>query len=275
MRRRAFLFGSIALQAASGSIRVGCQTRAYGSPIRDRARLLGVLEDLVAAGYVGFETNHQSLAHSFAAPDPMRREIQSRRIALIGLHFSAGLYDPAAIAREQAQLLEVARATRVLGGSHLVLSSGPVPADEIERRCRELNRAGEALRAMDVRLCIHNHTHELEDGARQLRTLLDATDPALVSMVLDVGNRFPPEYPALQAARGHLGRIAGFHLRDTVAGQEVLMGKGAFDFAALATLLHEANWSGWLIVEVNRRDDVPSREMVEHCRAHLRQTMRV
>ena len=114
MRRREFVLATLAAARGAGPIRVGCQTRAYGSPLRDRAKLLAVLEELVAAGYEGFETNFQSLAHSFAAPEPMRREIEKRRIALIGLHSSAGLFEPAKIEQEQAGLLEVARATKAL-----------------------------------------------------------------------------------------------------------------------------------------------------------------
>jgi sugar phosphate isomerase/epimerase len=274
MRRREFVLGVLAAPGG-GRVRVGCQTRAYGSPIRDRAKLLAVLEDLAAAGYEGFETNHQSLAHSFTDPEPMRREIEKRRIEMIGLHFSAGLFDPARIEQEQSQLGEVARATRALGGGWVVLSSGKVPPEGLERRCRELNRAGRALREIGVRLCFHNHTHELEDGARHLKTVLAGTDPELVSMVLDVGNRFPPEYPAVQAAKEHLSRIAGFHLRDTVQGEEVRMGTGEFDFAALGKVIRGAGWSGWLIVEVNQRQDVASRGYVEEIRGFLRRTMGV
>jgi len=99
----------------------------------------------------------------------MRREIEKRRIALIGLHFSAGLWVPARIEREQAQLLEVSRATRALGGAYVVLSSGRVPAGSLERRCRERDRAGAALRGSGVRLAVHNHSHELEQGGRHFR----------------------------------------------------------------------------------------------------------
>ena len=39
--------------------------------------------------------------------------------------------------------------------------------------------------------------------------------------------------------------------------------------------LREADWSGWVIVEVNRRDDMSSDELVLKARNHLRQTMEI
>ncbi|HYM12380.1 MAG TPA: hypothetical protein VEU62_16710, partial [Bryobacterales bacterium] len=86
-RREFFLVSLGAALARSGAaaegVRLGCQTRAYGSPIRDRAKLLSVLDDLAALGYAGFETNFASLEASFADPEPMRKEIEKRRIGLI------------------------------------------------------------------------------------------------------------------------------------------------------------------------------------------------
>ena len=58
---------------------------------------------------------------------------------------------------------------------------------------RALNRAGNACRELGIRLCSHHHAHELENEARVLRAILDDTDPRR-SIVLDVGNPFPPDF---------------------------------------------------------------------------------
>ena len=283
LTRRDVLASSLAFALApaadSSRVRLGCQTRAYGSPISDREKLLAVLDDLAALGYEGFETNFQSLAHSFADPEPTRREIEKRRIKLIGLHLGVGFFDLARIEQEQAQVAEVARAVKALGGTHLMLS-GNQPrdgwsAERIEHKCEALNRAGRSCIGLGVRLCAHNHTHELQHGAAHLKAVFTKTDPKVVSFVLDVGNVFPPEFTALDAVRQFGSRIAAFHLRDLAQGREVVMGTGDFDFAALGRVLHEIGWPGWLIVEVNRRGDIPSRRLVEMARDHVRKTMKL
>jgi len=268
IRRREFLATSLAATLASGQsrskIRVGCQTRAYGSPIRDRNKLLPALDDLAAIGYEGFETNFASLEHSFAEPAPMRQEIQKRGIELIGLHLG-----------DRKQIPRVAEATKALGGTHVMLSEPRLPAAAQAqlRLCRELDDAGRLCRQLGIRLCSHNHSHELENAGHQIKTVLAETDPQNVSLVLDVGHVFPSEFGVADIVGKYGSRIAAFHLRDTKAGQEVLMGTGDFDFSALARVLDETRWSGWLIVEINPRSDIPSRKLAQMAREHVRKTM--
>ncbi len=248
-------------RAATPKVQVGCQTRAYGSPIPDRGRFLGVLDDLAELGYEGFETNYRSLEHSFDDPAPMRREFEKRGVELIGLHLGVGLFDPEKIAGEQEQILRIAKAVHGLGGKHIILSGRRLPTEAAGRatraalasKARELNRAGRSCRDLGVRVSFHNHRHELAHNAEEITYMLTETDPDLVSLVLDVGHPFPPRLPATEFVYQYPNRIAGFHLRDTKAGKEVMIGSGDFDFAALGKAIRRTGWLGWLIVEVNRR----------------------
>src|SRR5437870_8280884 len=180
--RRELVLASLAALAdvqARSRIRIGCQTRAWGSPLRDRAQLLSALSELRELGYEGFETNYASLAESFANPEPARVEIARRGVPLIGLHMGAALFNPARVEKEQEQIAQVARAVQDFGGEYLMLSGSGAPQspDLLKSKCRELNRAGKACRALGVRLCSHNHAQELANDARILRAVLDDTDP--------------------------------------------------------------------------------------------------
>jgi inosose dehydratase len=276
--RRELLLGAAAALTGAGArpgVRLGCQTRAWGSPLRDRAKLLAALSDLHQLGYEGFETNFASLADSFADPAPARAEIAKRGVPLIGLHMGARLFHPARLEKEQAQIAQVARATRDFGGQYLMLSGAGMPgtAEEMKTKCSELNRAGKVCAGLGVRVCSHNHAHELEQDARVLRGVLDGTDPALVSVVLDTGNTFPSTFTPAGIVRRYGQRIPAFHLRDALAGKEVLFGEGETDFPALGRALAETGWSGWLIVEVNANPRIPSRRMVESARDFIRTLM--
>ena len=293
--RRGFLASSLAtglgfgllraglLRAAPASgIHVGCQTRAYGSPIRDRAKFLSVLEDLAEIGYEGFETNFHSLEHSFDNPAAMRKELE-KRLPMFGLHLGVGLFDPLKIPGEQEQIQRVATAVAALGGNNIVISGRTLPArpdgsaerHALASKVRELDRAGEFCARLGVRASFHNHRHELVHDAEEIHFVLGETDPKLVSMVLDVGHVFPAAWPVTKLVEKYGSRIAAFHLRDTTGGKEVMIGTGDFDFHALGRVLRETGWQGWLIVEVNRRDDMPSRELAKKVRQHLRATMKM
>jgi inosose dehydratase len=271
------------LLAASKKPRVGCQTRAYGSPIPDKAKLLGVLEDLKTAGYEGFETNFRSLEHSFDDPAPMRREIDKRGVPLIGLHLGAGLFEPAKLEAERSQILRCARASRDLGGQHLIVSGrqlptrpdGQVVADALETKAREAERLGAELRKMGVRLSIHNHAHEVAHDAAEMRRLIALTTNENVGLLFDVGHVHYDEVDSAAFVREYGERITGLHIRDVKGGEEVLIGTGKIDFAALDEAVRETAWNGWLIVEVNERKDISSRDLVNRARGHLRKTMGV
>jgi len=283
--RRQFLATGLTplLAAAPNRIRVGCQTRAYGSPIPDRDKFLAVLSDLGKLGYEGFETNYRSLEHSFMQPRRMRREFESRGVAMMGLHIGVGLFDPTKILDEHKLIHRVAGAVSEFGGGHVIASGRPLPtnaeghaaAGALQSKANELNAAGETCRRFGVRLSFHNHRHELAHDAEEIRHVLRETDPALVSLWLDVGHPFPKAWPVTRLVHEYGPRIAGFHLRDTKAGDEVLFGAGDFDFAALGRALREAGWRGWLVLEVNRREDISSRDLVDRCRKHLRETMKI
>lgn len=285
--RRGFLAGllagSLVPAAAAPKIRVGCQTRAYGSPIPDRDKLLSALDDLRATGYEGFETNYRSLEHSFQDPAPMRAEIEKRGIVLIGLHLGSKLFDAADLEKEHAQIRQVATAAKALGGTHLMLSVRTLPRDsaghpdrEVEKRRNiQLNDAGRACRELGIRLAAHNHLQQSLHNAEEIATILGSTDPDCVSLLLDVAYTHQGGVDAPAFVRRHGSRIAGFHLRDVRGEEEVIVGAGEVDFRGLGQALADTGWSGWCILEINRRPDVSSRELVKNARAHLRNTMNI
>ena len=267
--------------AAQGGMRVGCQTRAYGSPLPDRAEFLAVLDDLRETGYVGFETNYRTLEQSFDNPAPMRREIEQRGVEMIGLHVGAGLFEADKIPADRKLVERVARATAELGGKHVIVSGrrlpetadGRVECAAVLRKAQQLESLSKSCRQLGVTLSSHNHTYEVRNDAEEIRLLLGNSEN--VSLLFDVGHVHNDEVNVPEFLAEHADRIAGLHLRDVRGGDEVIIGTGKVDFSSIARSLRQRSWQGWLIVEINKRDDIPSREMVTRVREHLRKTMKV
>jgi inosose dehydratase len=281
--RRGFLGGLLAAAAAPApaGIRVGCQTRVYGVPIRDTQKLLSILDDLRATGYQGFETNFASLEASFADPAPLRAEFEKRAVPLIGLHLGARLTQPDQIEKEQAQIERVARAVRGFGGTHLVLSGSGIPTaadgkldlEILKRKAREFSRAGKICRDLGIRLASHNHPQETERNGEEMIAVLSATDPQLVSLLLDIGYTHLARLDAPAFIKKYGARIDGFHVRDYRGKQEAPMGQGEVDLRGLARALAETRWAGWVILEMNTMRDVPSRDLVAGARAYMKKEM--
>ena len=69
-------------------------------------------------------------------------------------------------------------------------------------------------------------------------------------------------------------RLKGIHIRDHHATKEVVLGEGDLNLAAVARALHRANWSGWAILEVNKRTDRTSRKMIEDAHHYIEDKMK-
>ena len=126
-----------------------------------------------------------------------------------------------------------------------------------------------------MRLCVHNHAKEVSNRAEELIAVAKGTDKGLVSFVvdvsffLDVGLR--PEKWVGRFAQ----RMEGIHLRDHRAGKEVVLGEGELNPEALASSLRKAGWAGWVILELNKRKDKTSRQMIAEARRYMKQRMGV
>jgi sugar phosphate isomerase/epimerase len=270
-------------QSASPRIKVGCQTRAYGVPIADREKLLSVLDDLVATGYQGFETNYASLQSSFEEPASMRAEFEKRQIKLIGLHGSANFTNPDNVEKERTQIDRLAKASKGLGAELLILSSagvarnpdGRLDSAALKLRCIELNRAGAACRALGIRLCTHNHAKEVANDGEEVNAVMARTKPDDVAMLMDAAYVHGAGLSVPAFIRKHHRRIAGIHVRDMREGKEVDMGTGELDFRGIADALRETRWAGWVILEINKRADISSRQLVESSRKYMRDVMKI
>lgn len=130
-------------------------------------------------------------------------------------------------------------AAHVLGHRYLVVpwldEHERASLDGYRRVADELNGVGARLREVGIQLAYHNHDFEFEsfDGDRTgYDVLLEATDPALVAMEMDLywtvhGGRDPFDYFAR-----HPGRFPLLHVKDRTAdGAMVDVGAGTIDFA--------------------------------------------
>jgi hypothetical protein len=114
----------------------------------------------------------------------------------------------------------------------------------------------------------HNHVFEFvqSDGAYLLDRLLDATDPALVALELDV---YWAAYAGVDPAgylRRRAGRVPLVHLKDLAADRSFAeVGDGTLDFAAIFATAEEGGVR-WYIVE----HDQPAMPALESARRSCR-----
>jgi sugar phosphate isomerase/epimerase len=94
----------------------------------------------------------------------------------------------------------------------------PVSLDSIKRRAAQLNADGNIAQKHGMKLLVHNHTGEFEKLTDSPRTsfdvLIEETDPALVTMQLDLGWAYIAGVDPIALFKAHPGRFELWHIKD-------------------------------------------------------------
>ena len=94
----------------------------------------------------------------------------------------------------------------------------PGSLQSVKRRAGQLNADGKIAQKFGMKLLVHNHTVEFEPLTDSPRTTLDIlveeTDPALVTMQLDLGWTYIAGVDPLALFKAHPGRFELWHVKD-------------------------------------------------------------
>jgi len=106
----------------------------------------------------------------------------------------------------------------------------PESLDAVKRRAAQLNANGKLAQKFGVKILVHNHTGEFEKLTDSPKTaydvLLAETDPALVTMQLDVGWVYIAGVDPIALIDAHPGRFELWHIKDVFGLKTVNPGLG-------------------------------------------------
>jgi sugar phosphate isomerase/epimerase len=222
-------------------------------------------------GYGGLEIAPFTLAPRIIDVSPERRRIlrceaDECGLKIIGLHWllakTEGLQltssDEAVRRRTAEYLVELARGCRDLGGELMVLGSpaqrripaGASKAQATEFAADTLRQALPAMADCGVKLCLEPLAPPEADFitiCAQAVELLDHVSHPNFVLHLDVKAMASDEAPIPELIRRHAPRTAHFHANDP---NKRGPGFGKTDFVPIMQALKEANYQGWVSVEV-------------------------
>ncbi len=123
--------------------------------------------------------------------------------------------------------------------------------EELATQARALDDLGRALRGEKLGLYLHQHAPEMANGAREWRHVLKNTDPANVSLCLDVHWILRGGQDVMTLVHEAGPRIGTLHLRNSVNGIWTEdFGDGDIDYRAVAAYLKSLHYRGYLSVEL-------------------------
>ena len=268
LSRRAFLsclpagamLTALPLSAAAAGPHIGCQTNAWPLKPGDFPAFLGVLREMKALEFEGFETSFRNVQGQYADAAPARASLAGSGLAFFGVHIFLNEYDP----RTRVAPMDLVKATAdgaaALGAQRVILSGaglvkdGKVSAEDLAQKVAGLQEAARYCRARGLAFAYHNHGPEFAAGGAEMTGLLERTDPALVSFLVDCGWAYRAGVDLAAFFTTHRARLAGLHLRDFKGEQQVPLGQGDVNWAPLAAAIRTSGWDGWVIAEEERAD---------------------
>jgi len=254
------MLSALSLTAAPPGPRIGCQTNAWALKPGDFGAFLDVLKTLKSLGFEGFETSFRNVQAQYANAAAARARIEQSGLAFYGVHVFLPQYDP----RTRVAPIDLVKATAdggaALGAERVILSGGGLVTDgrvgdeDLAQKVAGLQEAARYCRELGLGFAYHNHGPEFAAGGAEIAGLIERTDPALVSFLVDCGWAYRARVDLAAFFTKHRARISGLHLRDFKGEQQVPLGQGEVGWAPLAAAVRTSGWDGWVLAEEERAD---------------------
>ena len=136
---------------------------------------------------------------------------------------------------------------------------GPLSDEDARTQNRGLDRIGREVKDRGMKLCVHNHEGPMRYGAKEWLGVMHNTDPALVSMCLDLDWAWQAgtdPFPLLHEA-GDKGRLGAIHMRTQhmKLTDQTMEDGGDIDFHKAAAYLKKIRFDGALVEETEYMKD--------------------
>jgi sugar phosphate isomerase/epimerase len=249
-------------------MRLSCSVTDFPDAPLDRAA-----EIASSAGFAAIElflTWGEGLAGGMQSnpASHVRRTLGKHDLVLSGLNGSnlSAIDDAGAQAQLETLSSEIAYASE-LGLTSLNVKGGD--RNQPMGRFKEL--LAEACKRLPdgFDLNLGNHCGNRVENPEDLTEILDGA-PKCVRVLLDSGHFLSANVDPVYVAREFPERMGLVHLRDQIHARPVPFGEGDLDFEALIKALREADYDGWLVVELEHLTDPP--DVIERqkiARAHV------
>jgi inosose dehydratase len=167
------------------------------------------------------------------------------------------LHEAAVAEKSVNDAMELARLLKPHGTRVIVINPSPKPDKaqktdaELDLQARYVDKLGDELHQLSMKLALHHHTPELVDKAREWRHLLAHTNPQHVFCCVDVHWAVRGGQEMMPFIRATGNRLLDMHLRNSKQGVWMEdFGPGDLDYRQVADYLREIKYDGYLVVEL-------------------------
>jgi len=250
-------------------IKLACMSVMWGDDTKALQELKvfkNWLADVREAGYEGCATFDWNLSRFYSDPSKLKNILKNYELSLASVDCF--------ITVDFEEIRQLCSLMKELDCENLVLLGGTGKRKIDFRGLADiLNAIGEISLGFGVHTMYHHHTGFTGESLNDAEKLLKMTDPVKVFAMCDVGHATKDfiEIPYSKRATTYMERnwerIRFIEFKDwqleTDLGTEV--GQGMADYNAVARIIREKNYHGWIVVEQNA--STPGKTPLESAKA--------
>lgn len=238
-------------------VRAGCSAITWSDNAKE------AIDDIAAAGFAGIQLRAPTI-DQYPDPHALRDLLAERKLTFVALSSGSGSIDPAVRQSQLETHVQHAHYVQEAGGKYIQLvASGAKPtqtysAADYKLQGQIFTEIGKRIADHGIKLGFHNHMNTVGQPPEAVDAILNESDPNYVFLELDVAHYLQGGGDPAAAIRKYGHRILFMHFKDvknapSKSGYEfVELGKGRVDFPAVFAALHQINFRGWGIVELDR-----------------------
>ena len=248
---------------APGDIHLGYASITWNGDDRQ------AIEDIAALGFPGIQLRSNVLKE-FASAAELRALLEKHQLKMVALSSGGVRIDPAVESEEIARHTANAKFVHDVGGLYLQVTDER-PKDraatsaDYARLGKLITEIGKRTADLGISLGYHNHMGTLGQSPEEVEQILQAADPRYAKLELDVAHYFQGGGDPAKAIEKYADRLLFLHIKDVEtlpsasnpkrSYRFVELGRGHVDLPAVFEALHNINFRGWAIVELDAVPD--------------------
>ncbi|RFU60239.1 sugar phosphate isomerase/epimerase [Bacillus sp. V59.32b] len=215
------------------------------------------LKDISAAGYKGFELFDGNLMQYKDKKEEFKALLKETSLDFIGVYTGGNFIFPDILEEELIKIESVASLASELEAKHLVIGGGAIRANGIlesdyNEMGNALNQIVEIAEKYNLIASYHPHMGTNVQAPDQLDKLMPLTR---INLVPDTAHIEAGGGDPVEVIRKYVDRIKYVHLKDYQNGEFLPLGEGHQKFDEMIQILNEANYDGWITVELDSYAD--------------------
>lgn len=209
--------------------------------------------EIAAAGYQGFELFDGNLFAYEHRKDAFRSLLQATGLKLLAVYCGANFIYPDILPDELWRISRASALAGEFGAEHLVVGGGAIRAagvqeDDYARLVDSLNQVMDIAQRNGLIPSYHPHHGTIVATPVQIAKVFAGTP---IGFCPDTGHILEAGGDMLELIHAYSNRIPYVHLKDYGNGVFLPLGQGQVDVRGILSALQEADYDGWITVELD------------------------